>query len=115
MPALETWESRLLTVLHTAKEILVGGIQGPQGRLQRSSIHLAKPGKLLLQGCHISGAGFVAKCRLVRLVGVDTLGEIVVVDKAAASKGSLYLNCLLPRGVDAESVTILHEITALHT
>ena len=102
-------------MLHTAEKVLVGGIQVPQGRLQRGRIHLTEPRKLFLQGSHISGAGFVAKCRFISLVGVNTLGEIVVIDEAAAAKGSLHLNRLLLRGIDTESVTILHDITAFHT
>ena len=31
--ALETWKSRLLAVLHTAEEVLVGGIQVTQGTI----------------------------------------------------------------------------------
>ena len=113
--ALETRKTGLLTLFYTTKEVLVGGIQIPQGRLQRDRVHFTEPWKLFLQGGHISGAGFVAKCRFIRLVGVDTLGKVIVIDEAAASKGSLYLNRLLFCRVDTKSVTMLHEITALHT
>lgn len=110
--AFESGIAGLLPGLHPAEEILIGGIQIPQGRLQGGSVYFPHPLQRLLELGHASGAFIVIQRLTLLLIGFFPMGEIVVPDKAATAKRSLNLLRLCGVGIDTKFVAVFHLLTS---